>query len=63
LIIIKEGLGIDQHRHNGVSLLALDQIIETYRHRQLGLGHIKNLILDVFDVEPRLVHRFEFLDD
>jgi hypothetical protein len=51
LIIVKEGLGIYQHRHNNIPLSALDQIIQSDSHGQLGFGHVKDLVLDVLDVE------------
>lgn len=51
LVVVEEGLGVNEHRHNDIALSALDQIVESDGLRQFGLGYIEDLVLDVLNVE------------
>lgn len=63
LVVIEEGLCVDQHRHDDISLLALDQIVQGDGHGQFRLGHIEDLVLDVLHIEAAFLHSLQLLDD
>jgi hypothetical protein len=63
LVVIKECLGIDQHRYNDISLLAFDEVAESDRHRELRLCHIEDLIFDILNIESTFLHSLQFLND
>lgn len=63
MVVIEEGLGVDEHGNDDISLLALDEVVESDGHGEFGLGHIENFVLDILYVEAALFHGLQFLDD
>ena len=47
LIVVVEGLGVDQHRHDGVAHAALDQVLQSDAVLARWFRHVPQLILQV----------------
>lgn len=63
LIIIEEGLSINEHGDDDISLLALDEVVKADGHREFGFGHVEDFILDILYIEATLLHGLQLLDD
>lgn len=63
MVVVEEGLGVDEHGDDDISLLALDEVIQGDSHREFGFGHVENFILDILYIEATLFHGLQFLDD
>ena len=50
LIVVVEGLGVDQHRHDGVAHAALDQVLQSDAVLAHRLRHIPELVFKVINL-------------
>ena len=50
LIVVVEGLRVDQHRHHGVPHAALDQVLQSDAVLAHRLRHIPELVLEVINL-------------